>query len=378
MKILHTGDWHVGRSIRGRSRASEHVEVLAEIAGIAETSAVDVVLVAGDVFDSAAPGPEAEQIVYRALRDLALVAPVVVVAGNHDNPGRLEAVAPFLELGRVQVRSRITPPGEGGLITDFNGLPLRVAAVPFVSQRGIVRADELMAADSGEHGGLYSERLARAIGMLCQSMTDDTVNVVIGHLMVHGGVLGGGERSAHTIFEYSVPSGAFPGHLSYVALGHLHRPQRISASAPVWYAGSPLQLDFGEVDDSKAVLLVEAEPGLPGRVEMIGVTGGRRLRRIRGSLADIEGLAGEVGDSYLKVELEEKARAGLADEVRALFPQAVDVVLVGETAAEADLAPSRLGRDPVELFGEYLESRGAEDPAVSALFAELLAASHEA
>lgn len=377
MKILHTGDWHVGRTIRGRSRAAEHVEVLGEIAAIAETSSVDVVLVAGDVFDTAAPSPESEQIVYRALRDLALVAPVVVIAGNHDNPGRLEAVAPFLELGRVQVRSRLAGPDRGGVIVGFGGLPLHIAAVPFVSQRGIVRAEELMSADTGEHGGMYSERLARVLARLCASLDDENVNVVVAHLMVHGGVLGGGERSAHTVFEYSVPSGAFPGHLSYVALGHLHRAQRIPASPPVWYAGSPLQLDFGEADDVKGVLVIDAEPGLPASVELIEITGGRRLRRIRGSLAEIEELAGETGDDYLKVELEEKARAGLADEVRALFPEAVDIVLSGVSEIPDEVGPARLGRDPVELFGEYLTSRNAEDPAVLALFSELLAEAHE-
>ncbi len=377
MKILHTGDWHVGRTIRGRSRAAEHVEVLGEIAAIAETSSVDVVLVAGDVFDTAAPSPESEQIVYRALRDLALVAPVMVIAGNHDNPGRLEAVAPFLELGRVEVRSRLAGPDRGGVRDGFAGLPLRIAAVPFVSQRGIVRAEELMSADTGEHGGMYSERLARVLARLCASMDDEKVNVVVAHLMVHGGVLGGGERSAHTVFEYSVPSGAFPGHLSYVALGHLHRPQRIPASPPVWYAGSPLQLDFGEADDEKGVLVIDAEPGLPASVEQIAITGGRRLRRIRGSLAETEELVGVTGDDYIKVELEEKARAGLADEVRAMFPEAVDIVLSGVSEIPDEVGPARLGRDPVELFGEYLTSRNAEDPAVLTLFSELLAEAHE-
>src|SRR5213596_2801936 len=103
MKLLHTSDWHVGKLLRGRSRADEHREVLAEIAGIAAAEEVDAVLVAGDLFDTAAPSPESEEIVYRALLGLAATgATVVVVAGNHDNPRRLSAVAPLLELGRVQ------------------------------------------------------------------------------------------------------------------------------------------------------------------------------------------------------------------------------------------------------------------------------------
>ena len=116
MKILHTSDWHVGRTIRGRSRADEHRAVLAEIAGIAATEGVDLILVAGDLFDVVAPSAESEQIVFRALLDLANIAPVVAVAGNHDHPRRLEAVAPLLELGRVQVGATLKRPDEGGVI----------------------------------------------------------------------------------------------------------------------------------------------------------------------------------------------------------------------------------------------------------------------
>ena len=97
MRLLHTADWHVGRAIRGHSRADEHRAVLSEIAGLAAEHQVDVVLIAGDQFDTAAPSAEAEQIVYRALLDLAATgAQVVLVAGNHDNPRRWGAIAPLL------------------------------------------------------------------------------------------------------------------------------------------------------------------------------------------------------------------------------------------------------------------------------------------
>src|SRR5687768_293974 len=121
MKLLHTGDWHVGRTIRGRSRDDEHRQVLSEIARIAGDEKVDLVLVAGDIFDTAAPSAAAEEIVYRALLNLAEVAPVVIIAGNHDNPSRLNAVAPLLSLGRVTVGSTITRPDEGGIL-DLAGL----------------------------------------------------------------------------------------------------------------------------------------------------------------------------------------------------------------------------------------------------------------
>ena len=102
MKLLHTSDWHVGKAIRGASRADEHRDVLAEIAAVAEAESVDLVVVAGDLFDTSTPSPESEEIVYRALLALSRTGTTVaVIAGNHDNARRLRAVAPLLRLGDV-------------------------------------------------------------------------------------------------------------------------------------------------------------------------------------------------------------------------------------------------------------------------------------
>jgi DNA repair protein SbcD/Mre11 len=117
MRILHTSDWHVGRTIRGRSRADEHRAVLAEIAQIAHDREVDLILVAGDQFDTGAPSAAAEAIVYRALLDLADTgAHVLVLAGNHDNPRRWAAVRPLLALGNVHLADQIARPDAGGVL----------------------------------------------------------------------------------------------------------------------------------------------------------------------------------------------------------------------------------------------------------------------
>ncbi len=378
MKIVHTADWHVGRTIRGRSRHDEQADVLAEIVDVARQSAADLVLVAGDQFDASSPSPAAEELVYRTLLGLAEVAPVVMVAGNHDHPRRLEAVAPLLELGRVKVCSTLSRPEEGGVVRPVPGA--RVALLPFLSQRSIVTADDLMSLDADQHGGKYADRMAAIVAALCRDLSIDEVNIVLGHVMVHGGQVGGGERSAHTVFDYSIPAQTFPPHLSYVALGHLHRHQRMPATAPVWYSGSPLQLDFGEVDDRKGVLLIDAEPGIPVKVEFHPLQKGRRLRVLRGTLEQVEAAAGDVAASeYVRVILDEPARAGLSDAVRVLVPQAVDVILdPGRRHADSQVRPRRRGRTHHELLVEYLAEVDASDDRVVGLFDELVEEAHEA
>lgn len=379
MRILHTGDWHVGRTIRGRSRHDEHGAVLAELVDVAQTEAVDLVLVAGDQFDHAAPSPAAERLVYRTLLDLAETgATVIVVAGNHDNPNRLAAVAPLLAAAGVTVQPRLARPDDGGLRRlEVAGEPLRLVTVPFVSRRGIVKADDLMQLDAAAHQGRYTERVRQVLTALCAGFADDAVNLVTGHLMVFGGTTGGSERSAHTVFEYAVPAAAFPAGTHYVALGHLHRQQRVEAPAPVWYAGSPLQLDFGEEGEHKGVLLVTAEPGRPARVEQRSLTSGRRLRTVRGSLSQLEAMIGTTGRDHLRVVVEGEAVAGLAEQIRGWFPEVVDVTIDRPARRGGDRAVNRgLARPPGVLFREYLSDRGAADDRVAALFDEVLEEVH--
>jgi DNA repair protein SbcD/Mre11 len=384
VKLLHTADWHVGRQLRGRSRADEHEAVLASIAETARTEAVDLVIVAGDVFDSAAPSPDAERIVYRALLDLAATgATVLVVAGNHDNERRLQAVAPLLELGRVITRASFAPADEGGVVEvrtrDGKEIAL-IAALPFLSQRHVVKVDDLMTADAADHSLAYADRITRLIAALTEGFRTDTVNLVAAHCMVDGGVLGGGERSAHTVFEYSVPSTAFPGTAHYVALGHLHRRQRLPGACPIHYSGSPLQLDFGEGANEPAVLVIEAGPGRPATTTAVPVTGGRRLRTLRGRLADLRPLAGTTGDDHLRVILQEPLRVGLADDVRDLFPNCVDVIVErtdDESGPRGNLS-DRTGRTPQQLFRQYLTERDVDDDRLADLFDELLEAAGDA
>ncbi len=385
MKLLHTSDWHVGRTIRGRPRLDEQREVLAEVRDVAEARGADVVLVAGDLFDTGAPTADHERLVWRTLLDLAeTVEHVVVVSGNHDNWRRLQAVQPLLGLTNIHTGAELARPDQGGVVElTAGGEPLRVALVPFLSQRGIVRAADLMARDADQAAMTYADRVRRVIAALTAGFADDAVNVVLAHLTVASGqpVMGGGERAAHTIFDYVVSPGSFPATASYVALGHLHKAHRIPGQAPIWYSGAPLALDFGEVDEPRGVLLVEAAPGVPAKVEKVPLTAGRRLRTVTGTLEQLRGLADELDDAWLRVRVQEPARAGLADEVRAVLPHAVDVSVVDPDAPpdEGDEEPWGMDdfhRSPVELVAEYLRSVNVDDERLTTLFHELLEDAH--
>ncbi len=379
MRILHTSDWHVGKTIRGQSRLDEHRRVLGEITAVARERAVDVVLVAGDLYESAAPSAEAERTVLAALLDLhATGAKVVVIAGNHDNPGRFEAIRPVMsELG-ITVLGHVARPEDGGVVehTTASGERAHLALLPFCSQRYSIRAAELMSRDAYENIGLYAERVRRIVAALTADFGGDAVNLVVAHGMVRGGRVGGGERDAQTSHEdYWLDASAFPATAGYVALGHLHLAQRLPGGPPIWYSGSPVQVDFGEAGAGKHVLLVEASPGKPAQVESVALASGDQLRTLTGTLAELETLAAaqDLTGTWLRVRVTESARAGLNDAVRELFGERV-VEVRAEGRDDTERAPSsaRSGRTPQELFRSYLAEQAIDDDRLVALFAELL------
>ncbi|HXW87446.1 MAG TPA: exonuclease SbcCD subunit D [Streptosporangiaceae bacterium] len=380
MKILHTSDWHVGKVLKGRDRFEEHEAVLRSIIGAARDSDVDLVLIAGDLFETAAPSPKAQGLVMRAL--LALRddhRQVVAIAGNHDNAGLLESVyRPVLgQLGLHMLGVPKAPDSGGTLrLTTRGGEQVTVAAMPFLSQRYAVRAAELLLHENAEHARDYARSVGEIIRLLTGQFTPDSVNIVTAHLTLLGGRRGGGEREVQTSFEYEVPASIFPSSAHYAALGHLHRQQEIPAPCPAFYSGSPLAIDFGEEANEPGALIVTAEPGKRADARRVDITGSRRLRTLRGTLDHVIEEGRQQEDAYLRVILAEKARAGLGDLVREQLPNALEVQLddahrprPGEHGGDR---PSRAGRSPAQLFGDYLAEQNVADERVERMFAELL------
>jgi exonuclease SbcD len=379
VKFLHTADWHVGKTLKGRDRLDEQKAVLAEIARVAEANEVDAVLVAGDVYDLSAPSAAAQQLVIQTLLRMRQAgAEVIVIAGNHDHGPTFEAYRPLMGEVGITLVGAYKSPDKGGVVrftARSDGAPVQLAVLPFLSQRYAVRAADIVANSPSENVRAYDEQMRQVIASLTAGFGGGTVNLVMSHLTCVGGKLGGGERSAQSIFEYSVPASIFPVAAHYVALGHLHRRQALPAPAPVHYSGAPLAVDFGEQDNTSVVCLVEAAPGIPARVTDIPVTSGRRLRTVRGTLAELEPQAGGFGDDYLRVYLREPARAGLRDDTMAILPNALEVRIDPEFAPQPSAATTtrepRTTRTPGQLFAEYCATRDLRDPRVAELFREL-------
>ena len=377
MRFLHTADWHVGKTLKGRSRLAEQEQVLREIVRIARAHEVDAVLVAGDLYDTAAPSADAQKLVNRTLLGLAQDGvEVVAIAGNHDHAATIDAYRGFAKAAGITLVGTVRTAANGGL-AEFTarstGERATLAVLPFLSTRYAVRAAELLAGTPAQHTSAYDQQLRDILGKLTAGFRDDAVNLVMAHLTVLDGRMGGGERAAQSIFEYAVPAGIFPVDAHYVALGHLHRRQTVAASCPVHYSGAPLAVDFGEQENTPVVCVVDAAPGTPAAVTDVPIQAGRRLRTLRGTVAELSVLGEMVGDDFLRVWVREPARAGLREEVTALLPNALEVRIDPEFAAPlAATRPSpEPGRTPVELFGEYLGSRGVADQRVAELFRTL-------
>ena len=378
MKFLHTADWHVGKTLKRHDRLEEQRAVLGEIVRIAEEHQVDAVLIAGDVYDSVAPSAQAQRLVVHALLRLRQTgAEVIAIAGNHDHAPTFDAYRPLMGVAGITLVGAARPPDQGGVIrfrARTAGEDVQLAVLPFLTPRYAVRAAELVTRTPAENVRAYDDQIRRLVDALTSEFSGDKVNLAMSHLTCIGGVFGGGERAAQSIFEYSVPAAIFPVSAHYVALGHLHRRQSLPAHCPVHYSGSPVAVDFGEQDNTSVVCLVEASPSTPARVTDIPVTSGRRLRTIRGTVAELHALAGSVGEDYLRVWVREPARAGLRETVASILPNALEVRIDPEFAATARAGRADAAdvmKTPGQLFADYCASVSVADPRVAALFAEL-------
>jgi len=403
MRILHTADWHIGQTLNGWNRDHEHRAFLSTLCDVIKAERVDVLLVAGDVFDGINPSGEAQRLLYTAIAGFLQANPrlqIVLTAGNHDPAQRLEAPEAVLNALGVHVLGTLRQ-GASGVdmdrhlipLNDSNGVPeAYVLAVPFLRQA------DLPGLQLGAEGGA-EPAVTAAARALHLAMTDAAMAragglpiLAMGHLTCAGGLESeGAERRILIGGEHAVPPDIFPPALSYVALGHLHRPQSLDGGR-VRYSGSPFPLSAAEIAYDHGVTLLDLDHSfaprhipLPRPVPMyrFPAKGAAPIGDVAASLAALD-LSAETPKTaqpfvYLSV-LADRPAPQLAAEVESLI-EALPVRLAGLSITRPDAVgvaaappPSLADTLPEDLFRTaYVQAHGLEpNPAHLAAFRDAL------
>lgn len=367
MRILHTSDWHIGKRLSDRERLPEQEEVLDEIAEICNQEKVELVLVAGDVFDTFTPPAEAEELFYSKIKKIAGEdRAVVIVSGNHDDGVRLAASAPFAaDAGvylfgnrpkRVRIEGnrkvRAVKAGDFYLIIENeSGEQVYINALPYPNEASL---KEEKTQES------YSEKIRRWISRGEEGYREGLPYILLTHLFVAGGKCSESERDIDLGGARAVPVSVFPPN-AYVALGHLHRPQKITEN--VVYSGSLLQYSFDEANTQKSVRILETAGDKIKAVKDIPLKSGRTLVRPECNGAEE---AIKLLQNYQNhfVELTLNLNAPLTSrETQALKDACDGLIFINPRVKTQEFAPvfTRARMSPAELFREYYRSKFGGD-----------------
>lgn len=368
MRLLHTSDWHLGRTFHGHSLLAEQQTVLDAVVDLAVAEGVDAVLVAGDLYDRAVPSPETVQTASRILARLGRAGiPVVVIAGNHDSAPRLGAFTEFLAAGGLHLRTRPADVALPVLLPspDAPGVPpVAVYAIPYLEP-------ELVRDEWSLSGRLHHQDvMAAAMDRIRADLADrpaGTRSVVLAHAFVVGAMPAGSERSIAVGGVESVTADVYAG-VDYVALGHLHRPQAVSPT--VRYPGSPLPYSFSEAGQVKQVLMVDlptsgGEPVVTPR----DLPAGRRLATVRGPLAEVLTRT-DLADAWVAAELTDAVRpVEPMRRLQAVLPHTVNVQWTPQdapTGLAAAPAPGTVGApDDLAVLDAFLRDCRGTAPSAS-------------
>jgi DNA repair protein SbcD/Mre11 len=406
IRLLHTSDWHLGKRLERFSRHEEQIAVLNEICDTAERENVDVVLIAGDLFDTFNPPAESLDLFYKTLKRLAKNGrrAVIAIAGNHDMPERIEApdplarecgivfagfpdsmIAPFsLEQGFSITRSE---PGFIEILIPGKPL-LRVLLTPYANEMRLRRG---MRADDSEEElrQLLGEHWKSVSGRNCDNKG---VNILLSHLLF---MPEGGEEPDepdderpinHIGGAQAIYTSAIPQSIQYAALGHLHRKQTVDTKpCPVVYCGSPVSYSFSEAGQKKYAILVELEPGKVSVLTPLELTSGRKLERKRFETTDTaEAWLRENPDSLVELTLVSDTFLSGADRRRLNEIHNGIVAIIPELSAGNAMATgtpeiTTVKKGMTELFTDYFRSRKGQEPdeALLKLFSEINAQEEE-
>jgi exonuclease SbcD len=363
MRLLHTSDWHIGRSLHGTDLLAEQEQVLGRLADTVAAERVDVVLVAGDVYDRAVPSADATTVLSRVVARIRKAgATVVLTPGNHDSARRLGAFSELLAVGGLHVRADVPRLDEPVLLSDEHG-EVAVYGLPYLEPE--VARFELGLPGARSHEAVLAEAMDRVRADLF--LRPGVRSVVLAHAFVGGGQPSESERDISVGGVELVPAPVFDG-VDYVALGHLHRPQTLSPR--LRYSGSPLAYSFGEAGQQKQAWLVDLDAAGLADVRPVTLPTPRPLSVLTGELDELlrDPAHDEVTGHFVSVRLTDPVRPG--DPMRRLqtrFPHCVHLEWTGSGAArDVRSYQERLrGRSDVDVVGEFVRHVRAV-PATSA------------
>ncbi|SMO84326.1 metallophosphoesterase family protein [Solitalea koreensis] len=401
MRVLHTADWHLGKRLDNFSRHTEQVEVMKEICEIAERENVDAVLIAGDLFDTFNPPTESVELFYKTIKRLSANGkrPVIAIAGNHDSPDRIEApdplarecgilfagfpnsiIAPFkLESGLEVLKS-----AEGFIELKLpdQSTPLRLILTPYANE---FRLKQFLGTENQEEE-LRSVLEKKWKTLADEHCNDQGVNMLMAHLYFakRGEELPEEPEDEKSILSVGnaqvIYSDAIPEQIQYVALGHLHRKQRIDKHpCPIIYSSSPIAYSFGETNQQKYVLIIEAEAGKPVTIRETDIRQGKKL--LRKSCKNVsEAVEWLSENTEALVELTMHTNTFLTGDERrqlnAAHPNIIGIIPIVNTDSIQERSTKQINLDQniEELFKDYFQSKNGQHPndELISLFKELL------
>lgn len=317
MKILHTSDWHLGRSLHGRKRYAEFEAFLDWLVALIRSEGVDVLLLAGDVFDTSTPSNRAQELYYRFLCRVADSGcrHVVVIAGNHDSPSFLDAPKELLRFLNVHVVGAVLDSiGKEVLVleNESDSPEVIVCAVPYLRDRDIRTIEAGESIEDKNHKLIEGIRahyveVCRIARERLAVLAKPVPIVAMGHLFTAGGRTdeGDGVRELYVGSLAHVSEAVFPESIDYLALGHLHVPQKVGKSDRLRYSGSPIPMSFGEALQTKQVILVEFTDRTP-LIREITIPRFQKLEKITGEMqtivSRIETLKADGSNAWLEIE----------------------------------------------------------------------------
>lgn len=351
MRFMHTADWHLGRLFHGASLVDDQSHLLDQLVEVARDAKPDVILVAGDIYDRAVPPPEAvavlDDVLSRLVIDLKL--PVVLIAGNHDSPGRLNFGSRLLAERRLYVTGHLPPRCEPLVLRDAHG-PVSFYSIPYAEPSTVRQCLECTGIT--DHNGAMSAILTR----VREQHPADSRSVVIAHAFVAGGRECESERPLSVGGAGTVDASAFAG-FHYTALGHLHGPQAM-AGGSIRYCGSLMSYSFDESGDTKGVYVCDMDASGAVNVETIALRPRRAVRRISGLMSDLlKGPAeGESKDDYLEAMITDPGPVlDAMGRLREVYPNVLHIRRPEHEpgAAQASDRPNIRAMDDAQLFKAF-------------------------